>query len=81
VRIFYTRNGKAVAQVDDATHVPVKGDYVFLRLAGSDQELKQTLFKVAMVAWNNELKKGDSDVPTFAQGDDVYVLIEPTDEP
>jgi hypothetical protein len=80
VRIIYTREGKAIAQVVNATHVPAVGEFVFLRLGASDQGPRETLFKVVMVAWNTEVQQGDIGVPTFLQSE-VYVLVEPASAP
>lgn len=76
MRAVYIREGKAVAVVNNATHIASVGEFVFLKV-GSDQSLQTTLFKVLMVAWNTELLKDRGvETPEFSEGD-VYVLVEP----
>ncbi len=80
MKIFYAREGKAIAEVIDAIHVPRVGDLVFLKLGVPDEPPPGTFFKVTMVAWSTQAQQGESGEPHQLSPGDAYVLVEPAEK-
>jgi hypothetical protein len=76
VNIYYTRKGKHLATVVNATHPPRRGDYVFLKVGEVTDPDPGQLFKVTMVAWSTERQAGGKlENPDLSPGD-LYVVVE-----
>jgi hypothetical protein len=72
MKVVFVLDGKAVADVADATHIPREGDWIWLTLEG----LKRDIYKVARVAWGTEVVEGTDPTRPLHTQTDAIILIE-----